>query len=43
MIAILYGVIFLAAQWIIIFGVAKLIDCLNAKQEWYKNLGQEDK
>ena len=40
MIAILYGIVFFAAQWIIIFGVAKLIDCLNARQEWYKKLGQ---
>lgn len=43
MIAILYGVIFMAAQWIIMFGIAKLIDFLNKKQEWYKNLGQKDK
>lgn len=39
---ILYSIIFLVAQWLVIFGIAKLIDILNQNQEWYKKLDEEN-
>lgn len=39
---ILYSIIFLVAQWLVIFGIAKLIDILNQNQEWYKKLDEKN-